>query len=57
MDVLLYLIPATFVLSLVGLCLFFWALSSGQYEDMDAKAEKILFDDDKKKEHGAAGED
>ena len=28
-----------------GLALFLWANSSGQYDDMDGAAERILFDD------------
>lgn len=58
MEVFLYLIPITIAMSLAGLAVFFWTLSSDQYEDLDAKARSILFDDKKKeKENGAAGED
>ena len=37
-------------LSVVGitLALFLWASRSGQYDDMDGAAQRILFDDDKK---------
>lgn len=42
----LYLIPIALGLGLVGLFAFMWALNSGQYEDLDGAAERILFDDD-----------
>jgi cbb3-type cytochrome oxidase maturation protein len=40
------LIPAALVLGLIGLGAFLWALKSGQFEDMDGAANRILFDDD-----------
>lgn len=46
MDVLLYLIPAALFLGLLGLGGFLWALKSGQFEDLDGAAHRILFDDD-----------
>lgn len=45
MSVLAYLIPAALVLALIGLAAFLWALKSGQYEDLDGAANRILFDD------------
>ncbi|MBV8409893.1 MAG: cbb3-type cytochrome oxidase assembly protein CcoS [Alphaproteobacteria bacterium] len=41
-----YLIPIALALGAAGLAAFFWALRSGQYEDLDGAAERILFDDD-----------
>jgi len=46
MNGLLYLIPAALFLGLLGLGAFLWALRSGQYEDLDGAAERILFDED-----------
>ncbi len=46
MDVLVYLVPIALLLGLVGLLAFLWALRSGQFEDLDGAAERILFDDD-----------
>jgi len=46
MDVLIYLIPAALLLGLFGLCAFVWSVRSGQYEDLDGAAERVLFDDD-----------
>jgi cbb3-type cytochrome oxidase maturation protein len=45
MNALLYLIPAALFLGLLGLAAFLWALRSGQYEDLDGAAARILFDD------------
>lgn len=46
MDIILYLIPAALLLGLLGLGAFLWALKSGQFEDLDGAARRILFDDD-----------
>jgi len=45
-EAILYLIPIALGLGLIGLFAFFWALRSGQYEDMEGAAQRILFDDD-----------
>jgi cbb3-type cytochrome oxidase maturation protein len=42
----LYLVPIALVLGALALGAFMWALGSGQYEDLDGAAERILFDDD-----------
>lgn len=41
-----YLIPIALALGAVGLGAFMWSLKSGQYEDLDGAAERILFEDD-----------
>jgi cbb3-type cytochrome oxidase maturation protein len=46
MDVLLYLIPIALFMGLIGLAAFLWSLKSGQYDDLDGAAHRILFDDD-----------
>jgi len=46
MTMLLVLIPAALFLGLVGLAAFFWALRSGQFDDLDGAAHRILYDDD-----------
>lgn len=46
MDVLLWLIPVALFLGLLGLVGFLWALKSGQFEDLDGAAHRILFEDD-----------
>ena len=50
MTVLLYLIPIAILLGLVGLVAFLWSLKSGQFEDLDGAAERILFDDEEEEE-------
>lgn len=48
MNVLIWLIPVSLVLGLLGLVAFFWALRSRQYEDVEGAARRILiatFDD------------
>lgn len=47
MSVLWYLIPISLALGALGLGLFFWALKSGQYEDVAGAAERILNDEDR----------
>lgn len=46
MSGILYLIPIALLLGLIGLGAFLWSLRSGQYDDLDGAAERILFDDD-----------
>ena len=44
MNILAYLIPVALFLGGVGLLGFVWALRSGQYEDLDGAAERVLLD-------------
>ena len=46
MNVLLVLIPVALFLGGLGLAAFLWSLKSGQYEDLDGAANRILIDDD-----------
>jgi cbb3-type cytochrome oxidase maturation protein len=46
MTVLLYLIPIAIALGLTGLGAFLWSLRTGQYEDLDGAALRVLADDD-----------
>lgn len=46
MTSLLMLIPVALVLGLLGLAAFLWALRSGQFDDLDGAAHRILFDED-----------
>jgi cbb3-type cytochrome oxidase maturation protein len=45
MTNLVFLIPVALFLGGLGLGAFLWALRSGQYEDLDGAAERILLDD------------
>jgi len=46
MTNLLLLIPVALGLGLLGLIAFVWSLKSGQYDDLDGAAARILEDDD-----------
>jgi len=46
MIVLLYLIPLALGLGLVGLGAFLWSLRTGQYDDLEGAALRVLSDDD-----------
>lgn len=45
MTVLLFLIPIALMLGGLGLGGFLWAMRSGQFDDLDGAAQRILFDD------------
>jgi len=47
MSILIYLIPIALFLGLVGLGAFVWSLKSGQYDDLEGAARRILNDDEK----------
>ncbi len=46
MNALLFLIPIALALGGLGLAGFFWAARSGQFDDPDGDACRILLDDD-----------
>ncbi|MDH3742633.1 MAG: cbb3-type cytochrome oxidase assembly protein CcoS [Hyphomicrobiales bacterium] len=46
MNIILVLIPVALLLGGIGLAAFLWALKSGQFEDLDGAAERILIEDD-----------
>jgi len=46
MSSLVFLIPIALLLGAAALGAFLWSLKSGQYEDLDGAAERILIDDD-----------
>lgn len=48
MSILIYLIPIALFLGGMALIAFLWALRTGQYEDLDGAAARILLEDDKK---------
>jgi cbb3-type cytochrome oxidase maturation protein len=50
MNALVFLVPAALALGLLGLGFFLWTLKSGQYDDLDGAANRILFDDLPRKE-------
>lgn len=50
MSVLLYLIPLALLLGGIALVAFMWSIRSGQYDDLEGAAMRILIDDEVKKE-------
>ncbi len=46
MTAVLWLIPIAFLIGLAGLYAFFWSVKTGQFEDPEGDAERILKNDD-----------
>ena len=46
MSGLTFLIPIALGLGALGLAAFFWAVSNGQYDDMEGAANRILIDEE-----------
>ncbi|WP_308911597.1 cbb3-type cytochrome oxidase assembly protein CcoS [Pseudokordiimonas caeni] len=46
MSALLFLIPIALFLGGLGLAAFLWSMKSGQFDDLDGAAERILIDDE-----------
>ena len=46
MDILLLLIPLSVVLALLIAAAFWWSVRSGQFDDLEGPAHRILADDD-----------
>lgn len=55
MSGLLYLIPVALFLGLLGLAAFVWALRTGQFEDLDGAAQRILLDEDEPEDRPKPG--
>jgi len=49
-SILTVLIPISLVLLVVAIAGFLWAVRSGQFDDLDSPAWRILADDDKASE-------
>jgi len=56
LEALIILIPAALFLGLGGLAIFLWTLRTGQYDDLDGAAHRILFDDENEKAGGGKPE-
>jgi len=57
MNVLIYLIPVSLGLGIIGLAAFLWTLKNGQYEDLNGAAERVLHDDEDDRPLGATTTD
>lgn len=61
MSGLALLIPLALFMGLAGLAAFFWSLESGQYDDLDGSAMRILIDEEEEEpetveETGSSGQ-
>ncbi len=52
MSILYILIPLALLLLGGAVWAFFWAVGSGQFDDLDTPAVRIVMDDDKKPDDG-----
>ncbi|MEM7766146.1 MAG: cbb3-type cytochrome oxidase assembly protein CcoS [Pseudomonadota bacterium] len=48
MGIIVYLIPVALLLGGIGLGAFIWAVKSGQFDDPDGAAARILLDEEDK---------
>ncbi len=46
MEVIYALIPSMIVIGLVLIAILFWAVKSGQFDDLEGDAHRILMDED-----------
>jgi len=49
MDIIYLLLPIALIIVLIIIGVFFWAVKSDQFEDMEGPAYRILMDDDDSK--------
>lgn len=47
MSIIYVLIPIAMLFVLIAIGIFFWAVKSEQFDDLDRQSVSILFDDDK----------
>lgn len=47
MSIIYILIPIAILLTILGIYLFFWAVKSEQFDDLEKQGMSILFDDKK----------
>ena len=52
MSILYVLIPLALLLLGVAVWAFFWAVGSGQFDDLDTPAVRVVMDDDTKPDEG-----
>ncbi|WP_296260996.1 MULTISPECIES: cbb3-type cytochrome oxidase assembly protein CcoS [unclassified Pseudomonas] len=56
MAALYIMIPVALLIVAVAIYVFFWAVDSGQYDDLDGPAHSILFDDQDPKHQAGVDE-
>jgi len=50
MSIIYILIPVAIVFTALGIYLFFWAVKTEQFEDLEKQGMSILFDEERKNE-------
>ena len=53
MDIIYLLLPIALILVIIIIGVFFWAVKSDQFDDLEGPAHRILMDDDIKKDSSA----
>ena len=48
MDIIYVLLPVALVIVIIIIAIFFWAVKSDQFDDLEGPAHRILMDDDNK---------
>ncbi|SQD77273.1 cbb3-type cytochrome oxidase assembly protein CcoS [Moritella yayanosii] len=46
MEIIFMLIPIAMIFVAIAVAIFFWAVKSDQFEDLEREGSNILFDDD-----------
>ena len=54
MESLYFLIPCALIFAVIAIKVLFWAINSGQYDNLDTEAHRILFDSEKSKTNSSA---
>lgn len=57
MSIIYVLIPLAVILVALAVAIFFWAVKSNQFDDLDRQGYSILFDDDIKQRPSARQQD
>ena len=56
MTIIYVLIPLAIIIVAIAICVFFWAVKSNQFDDLERQGYNILFDDDLPPEEKALAE-
>lgn len=52
MGIIFAILPLSILFAIGGIAAYFWGVRSGQFDDLETPAMRILFDDDEKEEKG-----
>jgi len=50
MEILFLLVPLAMIIVALMVAIFFWAVRSGQFDDLEGPAHRIIMDDDRSEE-------